>query len=124
MMGVFGGIALFLACLGLYGVMTYSVRQRTWEIGLRVALGADSRQVVRMILRQGARTALTGIAVGMVLSIIVGRLIAGVLYRVSAMDPFVFAGTAALLVAVTLFAVYLPARQASKVDPIAALRSE
>jgi putative ABC transport system permease protein len=104
--------------------MTYSVRQRTWEIGLRVALGADSREVVRMILRQGAQTAVIGITLGIALSIVVARLIAGVLYRVSPMDPVVFAGTAGFLAAVTLFAVYLPARQASKVDPIAALRAE
>jgi ABC-type antimicrobial peptide transport system permease subunit len=77
-----------------------------------------------MILRQGARTALIGIALGMVLSIIVARLIAGVLYRVSPMDPVVFAGTAGFLVVITLFAIYLPARQAAKVDPITALRAE
>ena len=124
MMGAFGVIALFLACLGLYGVLTYSVRQRTWEIGLRVALGASSREVVRMILRQGAQTAVIGIALGIALSILVARLIAGVLYQVSPMDPVVFAGTAGFLAAITLLAVYLPARQASKVDPIAALRAE
>jgi ABC-type antimicrobial peptide transport system permease subunit len=124
MMGVFGVIALFLASLGLYGVLTYTVRQRTWEIGVRVALGASSKDVVRMILRQGARTTAIGIALGMVFSIIVARTIAGVLYHVIPTDPAVFAGTALILGVVALLAVYLPARQASKIDPMTALRAE
>ena len=122
MMGVFGGIALFLACLGLYGVLSYGIRQRTSEIGIRVALGASPRDVVRMILREGMRTAAIGIALGIVLSVAIARVVAGVLYRVSSTDPSIFITMALFLIAVVLLAIYLPARQASKVDPIAALR--
>jgi ABC-type antimicrobial peptide transport system permease subunit len=123
MMGVFGGIAVFLACLGLYGVLSYTIRQRTSEIGIRVALGASKGDVVRMVLREGTRTAVFGIALGVLLSVIVARVIAGVLYQVSPTDPAIFVTTALFLIAVVLLAVYLPARQAAKVDPMTALRT-
>ncbi|MBI4474203.1 MAG: ABC transporter permease, partial [Acidobacteria bacterium] len=124
MMGLFAMIALFLACLGLYGVLTYTVRQRTAEIGIRMAIGASTRDVIGMVLRQGARTALLGIALGFVLSIAIARIISGVLYQVSPTDPAVFINTVLFLAAVVLLAVYLPARQASKIEPMAALRTE
>jgi putative ABC transport system permease protein len=124
MMGVFAAIALFLACLGLYGVLAYSVRQRAWEMGLRIALGATSSDVARMVLGHGARTAATGIAFGTLLAMIVARIIRGVLYQVSPSDPVVFVSSALFLAAVVLLAVYLPARQAARIEPMAALRSE
>jgi putative ABC transport system permease protein len=123
MMGVFGGIAVFLACLGLYGVLSYAMRQRTSEIGIRIALGASSRDVARMVLREGMQTAAIGIALGIVLSLILGRAIAGVLYQVSPTDPEIFVTTALFLVVVVLLAVYVPARQASRVDPMTAFRT-
>lgn len=122
MMGVFGGIAVFLACLGLYGVLSYTIRQRTSEIGIRVAFGASSRDVLRMVLREGTQTAAIGIMLGIVLSVIIARVIAGVLYQVSPTDPTIFITTALFLLAVVLAAIYFPARQASKVDPMTALR--
>jgi putative ABC transport system permease protein len=122
MMGVFGGIAVFLACLGLYGVLSYTIRQRTSEIGIRVTFGASSGDVLRMVLREGIKTAAIGIMLGIVLSVIIARVVAGVLYQVSPTDPAIFITTALLLLAVVLVAIYFPARRASKVDPMTALR--
>jgi predicted permease len=124
MMGAFGGIALFLAAIGLYGVLAYHVRQRAGEIGVRMALGATAAAMSRMVLRQGARVALVGVALGALLSAGVARLIAGVLYQAGAADPGAYISPALVLASVVMLAVYLPARQAARIDPIRALRDE
>ena len=124
MVGLFALTALFLAGLGIYGVISYLVSARTHEIGIRRALGAEERNILGMVLRQGLRLALSGAAVGTVGALIVSRLMAGVLYGVRPADPLTFAGVAALLLLVALFACYLPARRALRVDPGVALRHE
>jgi putative ABC transport system permease protein len=123
MMGAFGGIAIFLACLGVYGVLSYAIRQRTSEIGIRIALGAGSRDIARMVLREGMRTAALGIGLGLIVSILVARVISGVLYRVSPTDPAIFITTIFFLGVVVGLSVYFPARQASKIDPVTAFRT-
>lgn len=124
LIGFFGIVALLLATAGVFGVMAYSVSRRTREIGVRVALGARSRDVLTMILGQGLRTILIGIAVGLLGSLIVTRAIASLLFGVTATDPLTFAGVILLLTATALLACYIPARRATKVDPVVALRYE
>jgi ABC-type antimicrobial peptide transport system permease subunit len=123
-MTVFGACALLLAAIGIYGLMAYSVEQRTQEIGIRLALGAQASQVRRMVVVQGMALALAGVAIGLGASFWMARLITTFLFGVAARDPVVFAGVPALLAAVALCAVVLPAQRASRVDPITALRSE
>jgi putative ABC transport system permease protein len=123
-MTVFGGCALLLAAIGIYGLMAYSVEQRTQEIGIRLALGAPSAQVRRMVVTQGMALALMGVALGLGAAFWLARLITTFLFGVTAKDPLVFGGVPALLTLVALFAVWLPARRASKVDPLIALRYE
>ncbi len=121
---VFGFVALVLVAIGLYGVLSASVAERTREIGVRLALGAQKRDVLCLILRQGLILTLVGVSVGLLTSWAVTRLLTKLLYGVSATDPVVFVGVAFLLIAVALLASYVPARKAMKVDPLVILRYE
>jgi predicted permease len=124
MFTIFGGVALFLAWIGIYGVLSYAVAQRTQELGIRVALGADRRDVFRLVLGQGARLAAIGVVVGMIGAIGAARVVRSVLYNVEATDLISFAGGAGLLASAALLASYVPARRATVVDPLVALRTE
>lgn len=121
---VFGCAALLLAAIGVYGLMSYSVEQRTQEIGIRLALGAESSQVRNMVLLQGMSLAVVGVVVGTASAFGLSRLIESLLFGVTARDPMVFAAVPAVLTAVALVAVWLPALRATRVDPMTALRYE
>jgi putative ABC transport system permease protein len=120
----FAAVALVLACIGVYGVMAYSVSQRTQEIGIRVALGAQRADVLRLVLRQGLRLAAIGVAIGAAVAVAVARLMTTLLYGVSAGDSLTFIGVTVLLACLALMACYIPARRAMRVDPLIALRNE
>jgi len=124
LMTIFGSAALLLAAIGIYGLMAYSVAQRTQEIGIRLALGATASDVRRMVIGQGMRLALIGVVIGLGSAFGLARLIASLLYGVTPRDPAVFAATAAMLAAVAFVGVSLPARRAVTVDPVVALRAE
>jgi ABC-type antimicrobial peptide transport system permease subunit len=119
---VLGALCLLLAAVGLYSLIAYGVSQRTHEIGIRVALGAQSRDVLGMVVRQGVVLTAAGLVAGIAVSLAGARLIAGMLLNVNATDPWVFAGAALFLGLVALLASYLPARRAARVDPLDALR--
>jgi hypothetical protein len=124
MLGIASTMALALGLIGIYGVISYTVSQRRREIGIRLALGAQSGDVVSMVLRQGAKLALLGVCIGVVAALALARLMTSLLFGVTAHDPLTFAAVAALLISVALFACYIPSRRAMKVDPIVALRYE
>jgi ABC-type antimicrobial peptide transport system permease subunit len=125
---IFGGVAMLLAAVGLYGVMSFAVSQRTNEFGIRMALGADAGLILRMILRQGAAQLLLGLVLGLSLALglvlLGGALLEGMLFQVSRFDPLVWGSTVVLLSIVALVACLAPARRATKVDPMIALRAE
>ena len=123
-LGLFGVLGLILAAVGIYGVMAYSVAQRTHEIGIRVALGADRARVLKLVLGEGMRLAAIGTALGLVGAAAAGRLVSGLLYNVSPLDPAAFIGVPLLLVGVAALAVYVPARRAARLDPIRALKTD
>jgi hypothetical protein len=124
MFGAFGGIALLLAVVGVYGVKSYAVARRTHEIGIRMALGAMPANVFALIMKQGARQTAFAVLTGVVLSLLVGKALAGMLFNVSPADPLVLGAAVTLLSATALLACYLPARRATKISPMMALRSE
>jgi len=124
LMTIFGSAALFLAGIGIYGLMAYSVQQRTQEIGIRLALGAEPSSVRKMVVTQGMGLALVGVVTGIVAAYFLTRLLATFLFGVKDKDPVVFTTVAVLLTLVSLLAVWLPARRATRIDPLIALRYE
>jgi putative ABC transport system permease protein len=122
LLSAFGLLALGLASIGLYGIMAYSVNQRQREIGVRMALGAARENVLRLVLKQGMSLVLVGVVIGLIAALVVGRFLSRMLYGVGASDPISIAGAAGVLLGVALLACYLPARRASRLDPLVALR--
>jgi ABC-type antimicrobial peptide transport system permease subunit len=121
---IFAALALLLASVGIYGVLSYLVGQRIPEIGIRLALGAQRDDVLRLILGEGLRMAFLGVAIGLAGALALSRLLADLLFGISAADPVTFAGVAILLTAIAIAACYIPARRAMRVDPLVALRYE
>jgi predicted permease len=124
LLAVFAGLALILASIGIYGVISYIAGQRTHEIGLRIALGAQHRDVLKLVLAHGARLAVIGVAIGLIAAAGLTQLMAKIIYGVSVTDPLTFLGVAIVLTLVSLAACYIPARRAMRVDPMVALRYE
>jgi len=124
LLAIFAAIALTLASVGIYGVIAYGVTQRTQEFGIRIALGAEGRDVLRLVLGQGTRLVLLGIGLGVVLAVTLGRFLSTLLYGISPTDPLTFGAVALLLGLIALAACYVPARRATRVDLIETLRYE
>ena len=124
LLGVFAGVALVLAGIGLYGVVSYTVSQRTREIGLRLAIGATPADVLKMVLGGGMKLAIIGVVVGLAGALALTSLIASLLFNVEPFDPASYAVTSVLLLAIAALACYVPARRATRVDPIAALHQQ
>jgi ABC-type antimicrobial peptide transport system permease subunit len=122
--GIFAGLALVLAALGLYGVVAYAASQRTQEFGIRMALGARSADVLRLVLGQGMKLALAGVGLGIMATLALGRLLTALLFGVQPTDPWILAAVALVLAAVAMAACWLPARRATRVAPVDALRGE
>jgi macrolide transport system ATP-binding/permease protein len=122
LLAIFGGMALFLAAIGLYGVMSYSVSQSTRELGVRMALGATVRDLLRLVLSRGLRLTIAGVAIGAAAAFLLTRLMGNLLYKVSPRDPIAFGAALIILIAVALVACFLPARRATRIDPVRALR--
>jgi ABC-type antimicrobial peptide transport system permease subunit len=122
MLAIAAAVALLLGVVGVYGVIAYIATQRTREIGIRVALGADEGRVLRLVLRQGLILAAAGVAVGVALAALGSTLLESLLFGVRGLDPLTFLGACALFAAVTLLATYIPARRAARIDPVTALR--
>ncbi len=124
LLAVFAGIAVALASVGIYGVMSYTVARRTHEIGIRLALGATTSGVLTMVVREGMVVALAGAGIGVAVALLLTRLMAGLLYGIAPRDPLTFVATAGVLGLVALVASVVPARRATRIDPLAALRSD
>jgi putative ABC transport system permease protein len=124
LLGVFAAVALLLAAIGIYGVMSYSFSQRTHEVGIRLALGAQRLDIVRLALGEGMRVVVIGLAAGLVGAAIMTRFFRSMLFNVAPTDPPTFLSVSALLAGVALFACYIPAKRATRVDPLVALREE
>jgi putative ABC transport system permease protein len=124
LLNTFAILALLLASIGLYGVVSYLVSQRTQELGIRLALGAQRRDVLRLVASHGLKMALGGVALGLLAALLLTKLLTTMLFRVSATDPATFTGVALLLMMVALLACFVPALRASRVDPMVALRNE
>jgi putative ABC transport system permease protein len=124
LLGLFGALAMVLAAVGIYGVISYSVAQRTHEIGLRIALGARQEDVVKLVMKQGMTLVLTAVAIGLAGALALTRVLSGLLYAVRPSDPLTLVSVSTVLIATALFACYIPAHRATRVDPIIALRCE
>jgi putative ABC transport system permease protein len=124
LLGIFAGIAALLAAIGIYSVLSYSVRQRVPEIGIRLALGAGLPDVLRLIVFEGMKPALLGVGIGIVAALALGRVVASLVYQVKPSDPITFIAVAILLGLIALIACLVPAYRASRVDPVVALRNE
>jgi putative ABC transport system permease protein len=124
LLGVFAAVALLLAAIGIYGVMAYSFSQRAHEVGIRIALGAQRLDILRMALGEGMRIVVIGLASGLVGAAIMTRFFRSMLFGVAPADPITFVSVSAILAGVALFACYIPAKRATRVDPLVALREE